>query len=333
MVLTPVIEKKLIAIDLMSIEYSGDKIGSELNITISIDSQTQTISKVLKHGTSVNLCISCLEGEITEGKTDFLVSVEAVEKDKISDYGSLSQNINVIFQSETIQEYTLKLPVIGKGGDKGRTGNLSLKLEAKLSKQISNFLESELDLPQVVQELAAVIYAEGRGESLFGQYLIATVIYNRARLTYLYPSNEGDFGIAFAGSRIRGIVRHRNQFDGYDNIDYRSYFAKKTIDPGRPFEPEAARKAELIAQAVLLINQDSIDQLSVLISGTRGFLPASRYVFFSAYSEGFEDAYKRVGLARYKYVTLPAKIGEHYFQSFKPGFDDASKRMYTSDDR
>jgi len=327
------IEKKTIIIDLVNIEYSGDKIGSEFDITISIDSQSRKISRIIKHGSSLNLCVNCLEGEITEKKESFLVSIEAIEKDKLSDQGSVTQNIKIDFQNENIQEHKLNIQVIGEGGDRGKIGKLSLRLETKLLKITSTFLDSEVDLPAIIRGLGAVIYAEGRGETLLGQYLIATVIYNRARLTYIYPNSEGDFGSAFAKSRIRGIIRHNNQFDGYNNIDYQTYLAKKTIDTSRPFEPDAVTTAELIAQAILLINQDSIDRLSLLLTGSQGVLPTSRYVFFSAYPEGYEDAPKRIGQSKYKYVTLPVKVGRHYFQSFKPNFEDPAKRIYNENDR
>jgi len=327
------LEKKVLVINLVNIEYSGDKIGSEFDITISIDSKLHKISKIVKHSSAIDLCVNCLEGEITEKKEDFWVSIEAIEKDKISDQGSVTQNIKIDFQNENIQEHKFNVQVVGEGGDKGKIGKLTFRLEFKLLKTTSSFLYSEVDLPVIIQELAAVIYAEGRGETLLGQYLIATVIYNRARLTYLYSSNEGDFGNAFAESRIRGIIRHNNQFDGYNNTDYQTYLAKKTIDSSRPFEPSAATTAELIAQAVLLINQDSIDRLSILLTGIQGVLPTSRHVFFSAYPEGYEDAPKRIGQSKYKYVTLPVKVGRHYFQSFKPNFEDPAKRIYKVNDR
>jgi hypothetical protein len=126
-------EKKQLVLTLKSIGYSGDNVGSDIRLHITVEGEVTTITKKIKHGTLIPIKKDVLKKEIA-GNFSIPIHVRIIEEDPVfDDEGAGSSNFSVAYNSSTIQNHSFNVSVIGDPiGDRNKIAIFSLNFEAEL---------------------------------------------------------------------------------------------------------------------------------------------------------------------------------------------------------
>lgn len=124
---------KYLIIILKSINYTGDNLGDDIHIDLTIEGKTITYDKRMKNNAKVSLKEVIIEKEIM---TDIAIpiNIQIVEKDPLyNDSGSNSENFQIICNGAELQTYLSHVMVSGDSlGDRNKKAVFIFEFEAIL---------------------------------------------------------------------------------------------------------------------------------------------------------------------------------------------------------